>query len=129
LDVSIFRPDHHVQCLPIILIDPNLRELEPENESGQEIIDALQLIVSLAPQLDASLHHRFESLVDNVVRILGSRFAVIRHMAARALAVLCDVLGSIALQKFMNQVLPFLGDANDALNRQGAIEAVSGKHL
>ncbi|RKP10325.1 hypothetical protein THASP1DRAFT_11354, partial [Thamnocephalis sphaerospora] len=101
------------------------RELLSEDASGQEIVDALQLIASLTPQLDVSLHTQFEELVDYVVRVLSSRLAVIRHMAARALAVLCDVLGSPALQKFMAQVLPLLGDAGDSQNRQGAIEAVA----
>ncbi|RKP24489.1 hypothetical protein SYNPS1DRAFT_23436, partial [Syncephalis pseudoplumigaleata] len=101
------------------------RDLAPSLSTGQEMIDALQLVISLSPHLDATLHGQWSTLVEPVIRALGCQFAAIRHMAARCLAVLCGTLGYTALEPFMKLVLPLLGDADNVLHRQGAIEAVS----
>ncbi|KAI9598492.1 hypothetical protein BDF19DRAFT_393058 [Syncephalis fuscata] len=105
--------------------EPEERDLKPSLVIGQEIIDALQLMISLSPHLNATLYEQWGTLVEYVIRTLGCQFAAIRHMSARCLAILCDVIGYTALEPFMKHVIPLLGDAGNILHRQGAIEAVS----
>ena len=55
---------------------------------------------------------------------LRSRFAIIRQCAARCFATICDVITVAAMRFVIEKMVPYLGDAPNITNRQGATELI-----
>lgn len=89
-------------------------------------MDALSALAVLAPALDAALHPRVLAALPAVVAGLGAPRGEVRQMCARLLAELCAVeaLRVPAMEAVIRRVLPALGDADRAVWRCGAAEAL-----
>ncbi|KAJ1965072.1 TATA-binding protein-associated factor mot1 [Dipsacomyces acuminosporus] len=92
--------------------------------SAQAVIDALRVLLAIAPSLDASLHGRLVGALPWVMSALMSKFSAVRHMAARTVAELCRVIKVQAMQAFVQSALPSLGDTTMTHRRQGVAEAI-----
>ncbi|KAJ1731855.1 TATA-binding protein-associated factor mot1 [Coemansia biformis] len=92
---------------------------------AQAVIDALRVLLALAPALGAALRPAYLSgSFGWVIAALRSKFSAVRHIAARAMAELCGVVRVDAMQAFVQTVLPSLGDTTRTHRRQGVAEAV-----
>ncbi|KAJ1994791.1 TATA-binding protein-associated factor mot1 [Coemansia sp. RSA 1358] len=91
---------------------------------AQSVIDALRILLTLAPSLDLSLHSYLVSSLPWVMSALMSRFSAVRHIAARTMAELCRVIKVEAMQALVQNVLPSLGDTTLTHRRQGVAEAI-----
>lgn len=94
------------------------------DEQGQTVLDVCAVLESVAPHVDASLHGSFVPLLDALVRVAQSEYAVVRAAAARCFSVLATCLVDEAMHRLVEDVVPLLGDA-DVHRRQGAMEVVS----
>ncbi|KAI8321615.1 hypothetical protein GQ54DRAFT_333859 [Martensiomyces pterosporus] len=92
--------------------------------SGQSVIDALRVLLTLAPSLDASLHGCLTDALPWAMSALMSKYSAVRHMAARTIAELCRVIKVQAMQALVQSVLPSLGDTTLTHRRQGVAEAI-----
>ncbi|KAJ1949722.1 TATA-binding protein-associated factor mot1, partial [Linderina macrospora] len=92
--------------------------------AGQEVIDALRILQTMAGSIDLSLHCYLVHALPWTMSALMSKFAAVRHMAARTMAELCRVCTVAAMQPFIQSVLPSLGDTTMAHRRQGVAEAI-----
>ncbi|KAJ2741712.1 TATA-binding protein-associated factor mot1 [Coemansia sp. BCRC 34301] len=100
------------------------RFAEPGSSAAQGVIDALRVLLTLAPALHADLHPQLVDALPWVLRALVSRYASVRHMAARTLAELCAVVAPPAMRAFVQKSLPSLADSTHTHRRQGVAEAV-----
>ncbi|WFD20347.1 TATA-binding protein-associated factor mot1 [Malassezia caprae] len=94
------------------------------DEQGQAVLDVCAVLESVAPHVDAALHASFVPLLDALVRVAQSEYAVVRAAAARCFSVLATCLVDEAMHRLVEDVVPLLGDA-DLHRRQGAMEVVS----
>ena len=62
-----------------------------------------------------------------IAQLLQSRFAIIRQVAARCFATVCDVMTAEAMRYVIELVLPSLQDPLVLANRQGATELIYRK--
>ncbi|KAJ1998054.1 TATA-binding protein-associated factor mot1, partial [Coemansia thaxteri] len=92
--------------------------------AAQGVIDALRVLLALAPALDQALHPQVADSLPWVLCALVSRYASVRHMAARTLAELCIVITPAAMLALVRRALPSLADTTRTHRRQGVAEAV-----
>ncbi|KAJ2754387.1 TATA-binding protein-associated factor mot1 [Coemansia pectinata] len=92
--------------------------------AAQNAIDALRVLLALAPALHEELHGQLVDTLPWVLSALVSRYASVRHMAARTLAEVCAVVTPPAMQAFIQRSLPSLADTTRTHRRQGLAEAV-----
>ncbi|KAJ2111390.1 TATA-binding protein-associated factor mot1, partial [Coemansia sp. RSA 922] len=92
--------------------------------AAQSAIDALRVLLALAPALHEELHGQLVDTLPWVLRALVSRYSSVRHMAARTLAEICAVVTPPAMQAFVQRSLPSLADTTRTHRRQGLAEAV-----
>ncbi|ORX69202.1 hypothetical protein DL89DRAFT_293630 [Linderina pennispora] len=71
--------------------------------------------------IDLCLHDHLVQALPWAMSALMSKFAAVRHMAARTLAELCRVCTVAAMQPFIQSVLPSLGDTTMTHRRQGLL--------
>ncbi|KAJ2232119.1 TATA-binding protein-associated factor mot1 [Coemansia sp. RSA 1722] len=95
-----------------------------DQAAAQATIDALRVLMTLAPAMHTDLHSVLEHTLPWILQALLSRFSAVRHMAARALAELCRITTANAMQSFVQNALPVLGDSTLAHRRQGVAEAI-----
>ncbi|KAI7824478.1 SNF2 family N-terminal domain-containing protein [Kickxella alabastrina] len=93
-------------------------------EAAQAVIDALRVLLTLAPALHPDLHGHLVATLPWAMRALLSRFSAIRHMAARTIAELCRVATTASMQAFIQTALPVLGESTRVSCRQGVAEAI-----
>lgn len=93
--------------------------------AGQELLDCLTVLSAVTPMLPSSLQLQIEQLFPHLVLAIQSDFAVIRHVAAKCLAVLCDTLVVEGMRRMVMDVIPFLADPLSISRRRGAVELVS----
>ncbi|KAJ2803079.1 TATA-binding protein-associated factor mot1 [Coemansia guatemalensis] len=98
-------------------------DVQPDGPQAQAVIDALRVLLVLAPALHPALHAQLAEALLWALQALSSCFAAVRHVAARAVAELSCVVPSEVMPAFVRRVLPALGDAATH-RRQGAAEAV-----
>ncbi|KAJ2081619.1 TATA-binding protein-associated factor mot1 [Coemansia sp. RSA 988] len=98
-------------------------DVESEGPQAQTVIDALRVLLVLAPAVHPALHIQLTEALLWALQALSSRFAAVRHVAARAVAELSCVAPSKVMPTFVRRVLPALGDTATH-RRQGAAEAV-----
>lgn len=107
-------------------VDDKLRSTP---QAGQDVVDALTCLRLIAPELDSNLRPRLTAVLPSITLALQSSYTIIRHTAARCLAVLCDVMTDQAMKAVVDMVVPLIGDARRVQARQGAVEAVHRESL
>jgi TATA-binding protein-associated factor len=63
-------------------------------------------------------------LFPGIIRSLQSSFTVVRVIAAKCMATLCDVITEEGMKMVVDEVVPLVGDATRVSARQGAVEAI-----
>jgi TATA-binding protein-associated factor len=97
---------------------------DPNDAFGQEVVDAMSLVRTLAPTLDPALHGFVMELVPLVIRALRSELSVFRYMAAKCMATVCSVATVQGMTALVERVLPSMTNPIEVTHRQGAIETV-----
>lgn len=97
---------------------------DPENTFGQEIVDALSVIRTMAPTLHKDLHPFIMQMMPLVVKALHSKLSVFRYMAAKCMATICSVITVEGMTELVEKVLPSITNPLDLHYRQGVIEAI-----
>jgi TATA-binding protein-associated factor len=98
--------------------------LDPENETGQSIVDALSTLRALGPAFDVALHPWISALLPYVAKGVRSRLSVIRYTSAKCLATLCSVVTVDGITMLVQDVLPNINNPVDLRDRQGIVECV-----
>ncbi|KAL1916044.1 uncharacterized protein VTP21DRAFT_6048 [Calcarisporiella thermophila] len=120
------------ECMCSVLMKVFLSETESEFNAkldsaesiGQEVIDALQVLNAVAHFIHPALHSKITSLLPYIIRALISKYSVIRNVAARCLATVCDVITKDTMMVVIKEVLPYLGNTQNVIHRQGAAEMI-----
>lgn len=97
---------------------------DPEHTFGQDIIDAMSVIRTMVPTMNAALHPLVMGLMPLVVKALHSELSVFRYMAAKCLASICSVITVDGMTALVEDVLPSITNPIDLHHRQGVIEAI-----
>ncbi|KAK3368086.1 hypothetical protein B0H63DRAFT_528473 [Podospora didyma] len=97
---------------------------DPESTFGQEIVDSMSVIRTMAPTLHAALHPFVMRQVPLIIKALHSELSVFRYMAAKCLATICSVITVEGMTALVEKVLPSINNPVDLNFRQGAIEAI-----
>jgi len=98
--------------------------MEQIPQKGQDVIDNLVIIDAIVPTFHENLLPHLSRLFSFLVLALRSRFAVVRQIAAQALATVCDVSTSETMRYVIDNVIPLMGDPVVLTNRQGSIELI-----
>lgn len=93
-------------------------------QPSQQLADGLHVIAIIAPYIDKQLHGQLLELVKPVSNCLKCSVSLIRYLASRALAALCDTLQVPALSYVVNNLLVLANDSRSDTNRQGVVEAI-----
>ncbi|RMZ85396.1 hypothetical protein DV737_g735, partial [Chaetothyriales sp. CBS 132003] len=99
-------------------------QLQLENETGQEVVDALSTLRTVTPLIDPQLHPWAVSLLPTVVKAMRCRLSVVRYMAAKTFAALCNTITVEGLTALVEQVIPNISNPLDLHVRQGATECI-----
>ena len=91
---------------------------------GQEVVDGLSVIRTLAPKLDPSLHAFVIDQFPLIIKALSCKLSVFRYAAAKCFATICSVISNVAMTIFVEKILPAINNALDLFSRQGAIECI-----
>ena len=121
--------------LPVLhsLIDLPMKELlttdaqgkpQPDDERGQNLIDALSTLRLLSPALDPALHGWMLEMIPLVARGMRHPLSVVRYSAAKCLATLCSVMPGQGMTLLVKDVLPNIGNPVDLRDRQGITECL-----
>lgn len=97
---------------------------DPEKLLGQEIVDAMSVIRTMAPTLDKALHPFAMQMLPLVIKALHSELSVFRYMAAKCLATICSVITVEGMTALVEKVLPSISNPLDPNYRQGVTEAI-----
>lgn len=97
---------------------------DPECLLGQEIVDALSVIRTMAPTLDPALHPFIMQQLPLIIKALHSELSVYRYMAAKCIATICSVLPVEGMTALVEKVLPSISNPVELHFRQGAIETI-----
>lgn len=122
-----------VPILASLMEDPLRRALtgelpkdikDPENETGQEVIDGLSTLRALVPKFHSGLHPWVVELMPVIAKSLQCELSVIRYAAAKCFATICSVISVQGMTMLVEKVLPNINNALDVHHRQGAIECI-----
>eukprot|EP00281_Chroomonas_sp_CCMP1168_P012311 CAMPEP_0206284120 /NCGR_PEP_ID=MMETSP0047_2-20121206/40597_1 /ASSEMBLY_ACC=CAM_ASM_000192 /TAXON_ID=195065 /ORGANISM="Chroomonas mesostigmatica_cf, Strain CCMP1168" /LENGTH=900 /DNA_ID=CAMNT_0053714537 /DNA_START=48 /DNA_END=2751 /DNA_ORIENTATION=- len=91
---------------------------------AQELVDMLQVTLTLLSSLQGDAVQRPLELMPLVVGATSSSYGAVRQMACRLIAELCAVVGVKAMESVIRMVLPLLGDAENVGRRLGAAETL-----
>ncbi|KAG0310055.1 TATA-binding protein-associated factor mot1 [Dissophora globulifera] len=97
--------------------------LQPDE--WHDIIDALEMIKTLVPHLHPDLYPSIEQLMPHIATALLSPLTIVRHAAAKCLAVICNVITVAGMHLVIDRVVPYLGDTANVIRRQGAVEMIN----
>lgn len=97
------------------------------SNAGQDLLDCLTVLSCVAPRLPISFLPQVTQLFPKLVLCIQSRFAVIRYVATRCYATLCDVFTEDGMKSVVVDVLPFMADPLSVDKRRGAVELLSRK--
>lgn len=97
---------------------------DPEDDFGQEIVDAMSVIRTMTPTIDKALHRFIMQLMPLVIKALHSELSVFRYMAAKCMATVCSVITVEGMTALVEKVLPSINNPLDLHFRQGAIEVI-----
>ncbi|KAJ9102250.1 hypothetical protein QFC19_004795 [Naganishia cerealis] len=93
-------------------------------EKGQDVIDCLTVLQALVPCVSPGLHGQLSSLLLPLLDVLCAPRAILRNVAAKTLATMCETMPTFGMLFIIEKVLPMLGDAVNEVNRSGAMEAI-----
>ncbi|CAG8530565.1 8145_t:CDS:10 [Ambispora leptoticha] len=93
-------------------------------DAGQDVIDSLQVLQILTPAVHESLHSKITELLPQIIKAVQCKYSVIRYVAARCFATIANVVTIPSMQIIIDQVIPFLGDSQSVIHRQGAAELI-----
>jgi hypothetical protein len=93
-------------------------------ETAQDIIDCLTVLQVVLPNVSSSLHEQLSSLLLPLLDILRAPLSILRNVAAKTLAVMCEVMPSFGMLFVIENLLSLFGDAVSEANRSGAMEAI-----
>lgn len=106
------------------------RVQRPLNDTeGQDLLDCLTVFSTMVPILPSSLSSHALHLLPDIVQALQSQYTIVRHLAAKSLAVLCDVNTQEGMRLVVQHILPFIADPLAPTRRRGAVEAISRKYI
>lgn len=88
------------------------------------MIDSLSVLEAVVPTLHHDLWGKVKETFPMMLLALQSRFAIIRQVAARCFATVCDVMTSAAMRFVVENVIPLLRDPLVLAHRQGATELI-----
>lgn len=97
---------------------------DPEQNVGQEVVDAMSTLRALVPSFHSDLHQFVLDLMGLVARALQTRLAVLRYTAAKCFASMCSVITVKGFTMLVERVLPPINNPTDVHCRQGAIECI-----
>lgn len=95
-----------------------------EKKYGQDVIDSLSVLEAVTPALHRDLWPQLQETFPMIHLALRSKFAIIRQLAARCFATLCDTMTSQGMRFVVENIIPSLGDPLSLANRQGATELI-----
>ncbi|CAG2164916.1 unnamed protein product [Oppiella nova] len=88
------------------------------------LIQCLQVLEIIGPHLDRELHSYLKSLLNYLCLCLESPFITIRHMSARCIGMLSQVIKTDTMDTVLSTILELLEMSESDTRRQGAIEAL-----
>ena len=97
---------------------------DAEDTFGQDVVDAMSIIRTMAPTLDGALHPFVMQQVPLVIKALHAELSVFRYMAAKCMATICSIVTVDGMTALVEKVLPSISNPLDLNFRQGAIEAI-----
>ena len=97
---------------------------DPEQNVGQEVVDAMSTLRALVASFHSDLHPFVLDLMNFVARALQTRLAVLRYTAAKCFASICSVITVKGFTMLVERVLPPISNPTDVHCRQGAIECI-----
>lgn len=107
-----------------IYIRQMLRQIIPSDETNNILI-SLQLIEIATPHLHIDLHEEAFKCLPKLCLLIQHPLKAIRHMTARCLATLSLLDTQNVMVIVINLLIPLLGQIENAINREGAIEAIT----
>ncbi len=105
-------------------IKQSLSRILPSEETNNILI-SLQIIEIASPHLHADLNEEAFRCLPKLCLLIQHPLKAIRHMAARCLATLSLIDTQNVMVTIINDLLPLLGQIENPINREGAIEAVT----
>lgn len=96
-----------------------------EGENGQDLLDCLTVLSAVTPSLSPTLHSDISRLFPKLVLAIQSDFVVVRQVAARCFAVLCNTIPDEGMRSVIVNVVPFFADPLSISRRYGAVELTS----
>ncbi|XP_072029618.1 TATA-binding protein-associated factor 172-like [Amphiura filiformis] len=93
--------------------------------AAQELVNSFQILEVLGPAAHVSLQSQLCSLLSYLILCLQYPYTAVRHMAARCLGMLSQVITTATMNEVLAHVVPTLGATDDDVKRQGALEALS----
>ncbi|OBZ85747.1 hypothetical protein A0J61_06204 [Choanephora cucurbitarum] len=91
---------------------------------GQDVVDSLTVLNMIIPYVSSGLYNQILQIVPHICKSLQSCYAVIRHVSARCLAAIANVITAETMQIIVHKILPQLGNTLNPYDRQGASELV-----
>ncbi|XP_076073071.1 TATA-binding protein-associated factor 172-like [Mytilus galloprovincialis] len=92
---------------------------------AQETVNSLQLIEAVGSSLNSSLIEQIKQKLSSILNGLKNSYTAIRHMSARSVGMMAQILTSHTLSFIMDKILPLMGDMEHEKHRQGACEALA----
>ncbi|CAC5413286.1 BTAF1 [Mytilus coruscus] len=109
---------------PLEKLEKDITEEIPTN-IAQETVNSLQLIEAVGSSLDSSLTEQIKQKLSSILNGLKNSYTAIRHMSARSVGMMAQILTSHTLSFIMDKILPLMGDMEHEKHRQGACEALA----
>lgn len=96
-----------------------------DDVAAQEVLDSLTVLAALCSAITASLAPRVLALLPHIILTIQSKYAVIRFVAVRCMATVCDKFPQEALKSVVLDVIPFIADPSSTVRRRGAMESIA----
>lgn len=77
--------------------------------------------------MSSGLHEQLSSLLPPLLDLLRAPHSILRNVAAKTLAVVCEIMPTFGMLFIIENLLPLFGDAVNEVNRSGAMEAIHCK--
>ncbi|PGH30169.1 TATA-binding protein-associated factor [[Emmonsia] crescens] len=103
-------------------LPPDIKD--PDNETGQEVVDGLSTLRALVPKFHPGIYPWIINLMPIIAKSLQCELSVIRYAAAKCFATICSVISVEGMTMLVEKVLPNINNALDVHCRQGVIECI-----
>lgn len=105
-------------------LDAADRHCSHNDVAAQELLDSLTVLDALCAVGPSKLVPQMMDLLPRVIIAIQSRFAVVRYVAVRCLATICDTFTEQALKSVVIDVLPLIADPSSTARRRGATQLI-----